>query len=202
VSRLFRLPRLAAIIAAVALLASACGGSSGHGSAQSTGATGNAGSSSILWPRPTDTGAAISAAGLPAFPAEALTVHYHAHLDVIIDGQPVTVPPYIGIDIVNSRISPLHTHDSSGIIHIESPQQTTYTLGQFFTQWAVRLNAQCMGSFCTGPTRQNIATVNGHAFGGDPSTIPFSHHEQITLWSGPPGPPPSPPGSYNFPPGY
>jgi hypothetical protein len=192
-------PALAAFVAAVTLLATACGGSSSH--AQS-GSTSSVSSNAILWPRPDNTGAAIKAAGLPALPAEALSVHYHAHLDVIIDGQPVIVPPYIGIDIKNRQISPLHTHDASGIVHIESPEPTTYTLGQFFTEWAVRLTAQCIDSFCAGPTRQNIATVNGQTFSGDPSTIPFSPHQQITLWSGPPGPPPQLPSSYNFPQGY
>jgi hypothetical protein len=198
VFRSSRPPALAAVVAAVTLLATACGGSSSH--AQS-GSTSSLSSNAILWPRPDNTAAAIKAAGLPSFSAEALSVHYHSHLDVIIDGQPVIVPPYIGIDIKNRRISPLHTHDASGIVHIESPEPTTYTLGQFFTEWAVRLTAQCIDSFCAGPSRQNIATVNGQTFSGDPSTIPFSPHEQITLWSGPPGPPPQLPSSYNFPPG-
>jgi hypothetical protein len=189
---------LAATVAAVTLLAGACGGSSSHASSQS-GSNSSVSSNAIVWPRPDNTGAAINAAGLPALPAEALSVHYHAHLDVIIDGQPVIVAQYIGIDIVNRRISPLHTHDSSGIIHVESPEPTTYTLGQFFTEWAVRLTAQCIDTYCAGPTRQNIATVNGQTFNGDPSTIPFFPHAQITLWSGPPGPPPPLPSSYNFP---
>jgi len=199
VSRTPRPAALTAVAAVVTLLVTACGGSASHGS--QSGSTGSAGSNAIVWPRPDNTAAAIKAAGLPALPAEALSVHYHAHLDVIIDGQPVIVAQYIGIDLKNGRISPLHTHDTSGIIHIESPEPTTYTLGQFFTQWAVRLTAQCINTSCVGPTRQNIATVNGQTFNGDPSTIPFSPHQQITLWSGPPGPPPSLPGSYNFPPG-
>jgi hypothetical protein len=192
---------VAAIVAAVTLLAGACGGSSSNASSQSA-STSSAVANAIVWPRPDNTAAAIRAAGLPALPGEALTVHYHAHLDVIIDDRPVIVPQYIGIDLKNRQISPLHTHDASGIIHIESPEPMTYTLGQFFTQWAVRLDAQCINSYCEGPTRQNIATVNGQTFSGDPATIPFSPHAQITLWSGPPGPPPPLPGSYNFPPGY
>ena len=198
--RFSRLPTLAAILAAVTLLAGACGGSSSHASAQpGSGSTSSASSSAVVWPRPTNTAAAIKAAGLPALPAEALFEHYHAHLDVIIDGQSVTVPAAIGIDIQNQRISPLHTHDASGVIHIESPTARTYTLGQFFTEWAVRLTAQCIGSFCAGPSRQNIATVNGQTVSGDPSSIVFTPYAQITLWSGPPGPPPQLPSSYNFP---
>lgn len=29
----------------------------------------------------------------------------------------------------------MHTHDSSGLIHIESPDRTNYTLGKFFETW-------------------------------------------------------------------
>ncbi|HSS25258.1 MAG TPA: hypothetical protein VLL82_12860 [Mycobacterium sp.] len=188
---------LAVVLATVALLAGACSGSSGHASAQPGAST----SGGIVWPRPTDTAAAIQAANLPALPAEGQFEHYHAHLDVIIDGQAVTVPANVGIDIENQRISPVHTHDTSGVIHIESTTHTTYTLGQFFTQWGVKLNGQCIGTFCAGPARQILATVNGQPVTGDPSTIPFTPHAQITLWSGPPGPPPQLPGSYDFPPG-
>jgi hypothetical protein len=189
---------LGLILAAVALLASGCSsGSSARASAQS--ATGAGGG--INWPRPANTAAAINAAHLPALPAEGQFEHYHAHLDVIIDGQRVTVPANVGIDIESQRISPVHTHDTSGIIHIESTTHSTYTLGQFFTEWGVQLNRQCIGSFCAGPNRQILATVDGQPVTGDPSTIPFTPHAQITLWSGPPGPPPQLPRSYDFPAG-
>jgi hypothetical protein len=187
---------LAVLVAAVALLAGACSGSSNHALAQ-TGAS----SGGIVWPRPTDTTSAIQAANLPALPAEGQFDHYHAHLDVIIDGQPVTVPANVGIDIENQRISPVHTHDTSGVIHVESTTHSTYTLGQFFTEWGVTLNSQCIGSYCAGPGRQILATVDGQPWTGDPSAIPFKPHSQITLWSGPPGSPPRLRSSYNFPPG-
>jgi hypothetical protein len=195
--RLSRTATLAAVFATVALLAGACRGSSGHASTQPGASTGGG----IVWPRPTDTAATIEAANLPALPAEEQFEHYHAHLDVIIECQAVTVPANVGIDIQNQRISPVHTHDTSGVIHIEATTHTTYTLSQFFTEWGIKLNGQCIGSFCAGPSRQILATVEGQPVTGDPSTIPFTPHAQITLWSGPPGPPPQLPSSYNFPAG-
>lgn len=48
------------------------------------------------------------------------TYHYHVHLDVIVYGQSVTVPASVGIDESRKMGSPLHTHDTSGIVHIES----------------------------------------------------------------------------------
>lgn len=57
--------------------------------------------------------------------------HSHANLDVIIDGMSFIIPR--GIDIRPSEyIYWLHTHDMSGIIHIESPENRIFTLGQFF----------------------------------------------------------------------
>jgi hypothetical protein len=34
----------------------------------------------------------------------------------------------------------LHTHDISGIIHVESPDNRTFTLGQFFDIWGKKFN--------------------------------------------------------------
>jgi hypothetical protein len=45
------------------------------------------------------------------------------------------IPPQIGI-IPDKCIYWLHTHDGTGIIHIESPIKRDFTLGQFFDIWA------------------------------------------------------------------
>ncbi|MFD0361125.1 hypothetical protein ACFQZZ_06635 [Nocardia sp. GCM10030253] len=63
------------------------------------------------------------------------TFHYHAHLEVIVYGHPVTVPALVGIDEARMMGSPMHTHDASGIVHLESGEDIPFTLGQFFTQW-------------------------------------------------------------------
>ena len=52
---------------------------------------------------------------------EHFSLHIHAHLDIFINGNPYAVPSEIGI-IPNQCIYWMHTHDDSGIIHIESPQ--------------------------------------------------------------------------------
>ncbi len=49
------------------------------------------------------------------------------HIDTFINGQRYTVPSQIGI-IPERCIYWLHTHDDSGIIHIESPVVKNYTL--------------------------------------------------------------------------
>ena len=67
------------------------------------------------WSAPTDAAAAMRAAGLPMLSREGTVEHIHAHLDVRVNGQPVDVPAMIGID--RRGISPVHTHDSTGVIH-------------------------------------------------------------------------------------
>jgi hypothetical protein len=97
------------------------------------------------WALPANARPYVEAAGLTVLCEEQLAVHYHAHLDVIANGKPVSVPPGIGFVIVNSRataLTELHTHDASGIVHIESAQDKPYSLGQVFTEWGVALNGR------------------------------------------------------------
>jgi hypothetical protein len=80
----------------------------------------------------------------PCLENEGLVFHVHPWLRIIINGENLTIPAGIGIrDPVyqngvagsGSCFEPLHTHDSSGIIHIESITNRTYTLGDFFQVW-------------------------------------------------------------------
>lgn len=68
-------------------------------------------------------------------------LHFHAHLGVFVNGKTVAVPAGIGIDGRGGAISPLHIHNASGVIHIESPTQSAFTLAQFFSEWNVTLTA-------------------------------------------------------------
>ena len=66
--------------------------------------------------------------------AGASSQHVHPYLRIVIDGSDVTVPATIGIS--GGCDEPLHTHDASGIIHVEAPNTSTqYTLGDFFQIW-------------------------------------------------------------------
>ncbi len=152
------------------------------------------------WPAPvSDELARIVAAGLPALRNEELAYHVHAHLDVFVNGAAITVPANIGIDNVARVISPLHTHDSTGIIHVESAQPKTFTLGQFFTEWGVRLNATCVAVFCS-PETPIKAYVNGATYSGDLAQIEIKGRAEIALVVG--SAPSSVPSKYDFPPGY
>ena len=154
------------------------------------------------WPAPVpdQVSAAVHAAGLPLLSMEATDVHFHAHLDIIIDGQPVTVPANIGI-AGTTGISSLHTHDPTGIIHIESPTQATFTLGQFFTEWKIRLSGTCLNDVCATPDNTWRFFVNGKPYTGDPTALPLAAHQEIAAVYGALPNGTAPPDHYDFPAG-
>jgi hypothetical protein len=111
------------------------------------------------------------------------------------------VPAGIGIDPAVG-FAPLHTHDSSGVIHVESPTVRTYTLGQFFAVWGVRFTPSCLGGYCAGGGRRLRLYVNGAAYQGDPTTLPLGSHQELVVAFGTAPQLPSPiPSAYQFPPG-
>jgi hypothetical protein len=128
-------------------------------------------------------------------------VHIHQHLDLYVDGRGVPVPAGIGIDPAVGY-APLHTHDPSGVIHVESPTVRTYTLGQFFAVWGVRFTPSCLGGYCAGGGRQLRVYVNGRAYRGNPTNLVLEPHQELVVAFAPAAQLPSPiPSRYQFPPG-
>ncbi len=155
-----------------------------------------------VWPAPAadQVSAAVRAARLPLLSMEATDVHFHAHLDIIVNGQPVTVPANIGI-AGNTGISSMHTHDPTGIIHIESPTQATFTLGQFFTEWKIRLSGTCLNDVCATSATTWRFYVNGQPYTGDPTALQLAAHQEIAAVYGALPGGASPPDHYDFPAG-
>ena len=144
----------------------------------------------------------LQAIGLaPLNPIEGTAVHIHQHLDLYVDGRKVTVPAGIGIDPAVG-FAPLHTHDPSGVLHVESPTVRTYTLGQFFAVWGVRFTPSCLGGYCAGGGRQLRVFVDGRPVQADPTAITLEPHQEIVIAFGTAAQLPSPvPSTYQFPPG-
>lgn len=141
----------------------------------------------------------LRALGLPPLTEEGQVVHIHQHLDLYVDGSRVTVPANIGIDADGGFISDLHTHDTSGIMHVESPTQRDFTLGQFFAVWGLPLSATCVGSRCEQGTRQLRVWVDGTAVGGDPTRVVLAEHQAIAIAYGTAAQMPDPvPASFDF----
>jgi hypothetical protein len=126
----------------------------------------------------------VAAAGLKGGGSELLTVHYHSHLDIFVNGASEPVAASIGREH-QSFFSPLHTHATSGLIHIEAAKNQQMTLGMLFTEWGVRLTDQCIGAYCAPATP--IATyVNGQPHSGAPAGIVLRKGEEIAVVIGTP----------------
>jgi hypothetical protein len=161
----------------------------------------------VLWPAPPDPLERAVAAGLELERKEFLTNHVHAHLDVFINGEPIAVPAGVGINIDDPEvqefkepdgsisyggitrcgkpcISPLHTHDGTGIIHTESATPEPNTLGQFFIEWGVRLSDFCVGEYC-GPEPIEVY-VDGQPYTQDPQAIKLTERKEIAIVIGTP----------------
>jgi len=194
------------LVGAALLAAVGCGSSDSSAPTSTTAPSTTAVAGTVLWPLPADPQAAITAAGLAAAKEEGQAVHYHSHLDVVVNGKPVMVPANIGI--TRTGISPLHTHQdvdsdpqaSTGVVHIEADKADTFTLGQLFTEWGVPLTRDCVGTYCTDAANELRVYVNGKQV-ADPASVPFGAHDQITLWFGPRGAKADVASSYDFPQG-
>ena len=138
--------------------------------------------------------------GIQCNAVEQLLFHNHAHLDIFIGGQPYTVPSQIGI-IPGKCIYWLHTHDDSGVIHIESPVTRNFTLGQFFDIWKKRFSNVQIFDNIANATNVMAVYVNGNKVNGeaDYRNINLQEHDQIAIVFG--KPPSKIPSTYGFPKG-
>jgi hypothetical protein len=139
------------------------------------------------------TGAAVD--GISCETSEQTLFHIHAHLTIFVNGAARQVPAAIGIPgavTQQTKAGPfiasgtcfywLHTHAADGIVHIESPVQRTFTLGQFFDEWG-----QPLGPDVAGPAHGHVTVlVNGKVFEGNPRDVPLTAHAQIQLEVGTP----------------
>ncbi len=146
------------------------------------------------------TGAPVD--GISSSPTEQVLFHIHSHLRIYVNGAPKLIPYGIGIvapyHLTGSPDGPfvnggkafywLHTHDETGMIHMESPVRRVFTLGNFFDMWGQPLNPDQVG-----PAHGTVtAFVNGQPFAGNLRDIPLDPHAVIQLDVGTPTVPPRP----------
>lgn len=88
-------------------------------------------------------------------------LHWHPTLTIIIKGEEQEIPKNIGIGAVHE---PIHTHDSTGTIHMEMQGVITKDdtkLGRFFKIWGKRFNSNCIFDNCNGQGGKVKMFVNG-----------------------------------------
>lgn len=201
-----RVARWAAVVVGVLVVAAAVtigvvlssgsgspGGSTGSASATLAGPAGPEGivleQGRLLAPASTSaTGQTVD--GIRCDATEQVVYHIHTHLAVYVDGALRPIPAGIGIvspvpqqtangafDSASRCYYWLHVHAQDGIIHVESPNRATYTLGQFFDIWRQPLSATQVG-----PARGRLtAFVDGVRYHGNPAAIPLKSHEDVQL---------------------
>ncbi len=133
-------------------------------------------------PTPTTGGSAPVISGIACDVDEKTTYHVHAHLNIRIDGQ-LDLPP-AGVGITPTCLYWLHTHQGQGVIHIEAPVETTFTLGQFFDVWGRPLSSTRVLDASVGGGRSLFMFVDGQPYDGDPRAIELRNLESIELQVG------------------
>jgi hypothetical protein len=158
-------------------------------------------------------------AGVDCQPSMSNNYHVHVFVGIYVNGTEIALPPATGMahptldsnfdDMTTSGFFPCvyytHTHDSTGVVHIESdnggivesvPNDTHFTLGQYFQVWGINVNCPggtpgCVGQFgpYTGPIQ---VLTSGQTFRGGGSSLNIPENSlqqymgdpnQITLWS-------------------
>lgn len=161
------------------------------------------------------TAAGIPVDGIQCQGMETVAYHIHAHLTLYQNGAPVPLPANIGIP-TGSNIPGgtcyywLHVHDTTGVVHVESPTTQNYTLGQFLDVWqkTAQLDAQGGGASpvsdafvraLRAASPSDIHVYVGDKLVSDYASITLTAHELITIELGAPLQPPTT--TYAFPAG-
>ena len=85
--------------------------------------------------------------------------HIHPTLTITINGEAYNIPQGIGHG--GGLMQPLHTHDATGKVHVESLCYRDYTLGDFFDVWGQTFTSTCIFSSCVDETHTLKLVVNG-----------------------------------------
>lgn len=151
--------------------------------------------------------------GTTCDPTMSDSYHVHFYLGLWVNGTQVAIPAGLGMfnpqpaqnGFINaaSCYYHIHTHDASGLVHIEDPStapitQSLYTLKNLFDEWGITVNGNQFGSF-SGPVRvftsgqiyrggavnQTTPATDLTFYGSDATTVPLYSYEVIDVEVGP-----------------
>jgi hypothetical protein len=117
--------------------------------------------------------------------------HFHAHVSLFVDGEQIAIPGGIGVTnpVVNNGYVVngdcfywLHTHDATGVVHIEPPDGQDYTLGHLFDVWGQPLSSTSVAGY----QGELSVFVDGVRYGGDPRGVAFTSRKHVSLQVGRP----------------
>jgi len=149
-------------------------------------------------------------------PSMSNNYHVHVFVGIYVDGVYVAVPDTIGM--YDAQKEPLnhftvyakcyydvHTHDASGIVHVESTDPnhvpikgTIFDTSQFFREWGITVDSNHFGPFKGslkvytsgqvyrgGPGNGVVYRSTYTQWMGDPNAIPLYSHEVLFFEVGP-----------------
>lgn len=102
---------------------------------------------------------------------EAIDSHIHVLVITVLNGQPAGLPANLGI--TQECMRPLHTHDETSVVHVESPERRSYTLADLFTVWGD--DNPYRGVPVTG------ISLNGQRFSGDFEELALEEGQRIVV---------------------
>ncbi len=129
----------------------------------------------------------VSVAAAQFAKSNTLVMHIHPQLSITSNSLPVTVPALIGISASlwkdhsldqygTGGLSPIHTHDTSGQIHVESNTPRDFTLHEFFAIWGQPSD----GSAINGKPVTSL-TVGGVHQASPTQDVVFKDLQQIAI---------------------
>jgi hypothetical protein len=120
-------------------------------------------------------------------------LHIHNHLSIFLNGVQLAVPSHVGV--VPNCDYDLHTHDRSGVVHVESSQVgTKFTLGQVFSVWGMPLANDNVAGLAD-PSAPIVVYINDNfgtsqtgprIYAGDLRAIELGPQREITIQIGSP----------------
>ena len=106
-------------------------------------------------------------------------------LHIYVNGLLTPLPANIGIDSAKGVESSMHTHDGSGIIHMEAPHPFNYTLGDFFSVWGVKLGPAQLGGLKGYGGDHLHFFLNGKPL-SNPAALVLHKDDSVVIGYGPP----------------
>jgi hypothetical protein len=110
--------------------------------------------------------------------------HIHALVSIYQDGIRLALPDSIGRG--GGCAYEMHTHDVSGVMHIETDVPKVFTLGQFFALWGQPLREAAVAGLPGKPTFYVIDKEKVVRYTADPATIALNAHREIVIVTGTP----------------
>lgn len=131
------------------------------------------------WPDGSGTGAPIAGVNCMGD----IVSHTHSLVSIYRDGVRMAVPASIGLTGCTYE---LHTHDRTGVIHVEPNVRKNLTLGQFFAVWGQPLSRNSVAGMA-GPVRFYVIDRETLTrYDGNPADIIFTAHKEIVIITGTP----------------